>query len=44
MSPLNLAFGSGDLIQTFEYGFERDLSEVEVRLKFQLSPYSEGLL
>ena len=43
MSPLNRAFGSGDLIQTFEYGFERDF-EVEVRLKFQLSPYSEGLL
>ena len=43
MSPLNHAFGSGDLIQTFEYGFERDF-EVEVRLKFQLSPYSEGLL
>ena len=44
MSPLNCAFGSEDLIQTFECGFERDLSEVEVRLKFQLSPYSEGLL
>ena len=44
MSPLRFAFGSEDVIKTFECGFEQDLSEVEVRLEFQLSPYSEGLL
>ena len=44
MSPLNCAFGSEDVIKTFECGFERDLPEVEVRVEFQSSPYSEGLL
>lgn len=44
MNPLHCGFGSEDEIKTFKCGFERDLSEVEARLEFQLSLQSEGLL